>query len=75
MNILDSIANSPALALWGAGVLVVLFLAVPIALRVAGLSGGQIVALLKYTASVFVQLVRAYRCQEEKTPPKIDLGN
>jgi len=64
---LNSVAGSPALALLG-GLIVVALFAAPIALKLAGLSGSQIVALLKYTAETVVALVRAYRCTDSTEP-------
>ena len=64
-ELMQGIANSPALALLGAGVLLVLLLA-PIALRIAGLSGSQIVDLLKTTARFAFNLASALRCGDDK---------
>ena len=64
IDLLKNVAASPALALLGAGVLLALLLA-PIALRVAGLSGSQIVDLLKTTARFAFNLASALRIQDE----------
>lgn len=66
-DIFNAIAASPALAWLGAGVLLLVLFA-PIALKIAGLSGAQIVELLRTTAAFAVNFVVALRCEDE--PPK-----
>ena len=65
IDILNLIASSPVLALLGAGVLLVVLVA-PIVLRIAGLSGAQIVDLLKTTARFAVNLALALRIEDDK---------
>lgn len=66
--ILSSISSSPVLAALGALLLLVIVIA-PVGLKVAGLSGAQIVAVIKLTAETAVKLVRAFRCQDDLEPP------
>lgn len=64
-EILQSIGSSPALALLGAGVLVTIIL-IPVFLRLAGLSGAQIIDLISITWRMVIDLVRAFR-EENKS--------
>lgn len=59
-EILATISNSAALALLGAGVLLVVLIA-PVALRLAGLSGAQIVETLKLTLQFAVDAIKVFR--------------
>jgi len=60
MELLKSVSESPVLALLGAGVLLVVIL-IPVFLRLAGLSGAQIIDVLAMTGRMIVDLVRAFR--------------
>ena len=62
--ILQSIASSPALALLGAGVLLTIIL-IPLALRLAGLTGAQIVQTIQITLQAFIQLAQGFRAQNK----------
>lgn len=61
------LSSSPALALLGLALLVALVFA-PAALRLAGLSGLQIVELLRSTMTFVVELVRQFRAQNKEPP-------
>ena len=61
---LHDIAQSPLLALLGGAVLLGVLIA-PIALRIAGLSGAQIVDLLKTTARFAFNLAAALRIEDD----------
>jgi hypothetical protein len=68
--VIELIRNLPGEALSGLVVaVVVLVLFVPLALRLAGLSGQQIEDLLTLTLQFFVNLVREFRAQNQ-SPPK-----
>lgn len=66
-EILHTLASSPLLALLGLLVVVAL-LAAPLALRAAGLTGGQVVELLKATMAFVVEAVRAFRASNADKP-------
>jgi len=67
-TILDACAQSPALALFGASVLVALLLA-PLMLRIAGLSGAQIIELLRATMTFIITAIRELRSTNNPPPP------
>jgi hypothetical protein len=64
MSVLQSIVSNPVLAVIGFAVVIVVLFA-PIALRIAGLSGAQIVDLLKATAGFAVNLASVLRCSDD----------
>lgn len=59
-NILQAIAASPLLAIVGLVVLLAIILA-PIALSIAGLTGAQIIELLKSTMAFIIQVIHEFR--------------
>jgi hypothetical protein len=59
-DVLTEIANTPALALLG-GVVVMATLLAPAALALAGLTGAQIIDLLKSTMQFVIELIKAFR--------------
>lgn len=63
-NIVHDIGTSPLLAFLGAALLVALLL-VPVVLRLAGLSGSQIVDVLLTWARLLPEMVRAWRDGDE----------
>lgn len=67
MDALDALGRSPLLAAVGLLVVLAILLA-PIALRLAGLSGGQIAELLKSTMSFVVLLIREFRTSNKQSP-------
>jgi len=67
--VLEIIKDIPQTVLSGSIVaIVVLFLFVPIALRVAGLSGQQIQDVLAMTTRFFLELVREFRAENKDKP-------
>jgi len=70
VEILNAIAASPALALLGAACLLFLLLA-PIALRIAGLTGRQIVDTLAMTWQMIIGLVRAFREENKRASQEV----
>jgi len=67
--VLEIIKDIPQTVLSGSIVaMVVLFLFVPIALRVAGLSGQQIQDVLAMTTRFFLELVREFRAENKEKP-------
>jgi len=61
---MQQILENPLLAALGALVLLAVILA-PAALRVAGLTGGQIIELLKATMQFIVEVVRSFRSENK----------
>lgn len=68
-DIIQALTSSPALALLGAALLLTVLLA-PIALRIAGLTGHEIIETLRLTLQFFTGIVQAFR--EEKKNGKAD---
>lgn len=60
VEILHEIGSSPVLAFVGAALLLALLL-LPVALKLAGLSGQQIVDTLTITGRILIDLVKAFR--------------
>lgn len=58
--LLKTLSESPVLALLGAVVVVAIVL-IPVFLRLAGLSGAQIIDVINITGRMIVDLVRAFR--------------
>ena len=63
-NLVHSIVTNPAFAALGFGVFMVILLA-PLALRLAGLSGSQIVQVLTETIHHAAQIIKALRCTDD----------
>jgi len=68
-DILNALANSPLLAVVGLVVVLAVILA-PAALSIAGLSGSQIIELLKATMAFIVEVIKEFR-SNNKSPPSI----
>lgn len=67
MTIFDVLHDAPASLVLGAlGLLVLLILAVPLALKIAGLSGQQISDLLSLTLQFFINLLHEFRAQNSE---------
>ena len=64
MTFIQTLSHSPILALFGTCILLAILVA-PIVLRIAGLSGAQIVDLLKTTARFAVNLALALRIEDD----------
>lgn len=68
-KILAEIGKSPALAWLGFAVIVALLL-VPVVLRIAGLTGSQIVTLLRSMIDALVLLVKEFRAENRNDAEK-----
>lgn len=64
--IINALSNLPASVLVGTvALLVILVLFIPVALRVAGLTGQQIVDVLTLSLRFFIDLVHEFRAQNQ----------
>lgn len=71
LDLASALANLPASLIVGlAGLLVLVILALPLALRVAGLTGQQIADLLGLTMQFFINLLHEFRAQNKSDNPK-----
>jgi len=68
MTIIDVLAKAPASLILGVLALALVFiLLVPLALRLAGLTGEQIADTLKLTMQFFINLVAEFRAQNKSS--------
>jgi hypothetical protein len=68
MTIIDILAKAPTSLVLGAlGIIALLILLIPIALRLAGLTGAQIADTLNLTLQFFINIVREFRAQNKET--------
>lgn len=65
VEILNTVSSSPLLAIVGLVAILAIVLA-PIALRVAGLTGSQIIELLRSTMSFIVQVIHEFRASNKE---------
>lgn len=66
-HLIDTLANSPLLALVGLLVVIAILIA-PIMLRLAGLTGGQVLELFRATMSFILSAIHEFRASNEKPP-------